>query len=353
LIKKIHKVTFMKKLLPVSTAGSLPKPSWLAQPETLWSPWKLQGDELADGKKDALRLCLADQLQAGIDIVSDGEQTRQHFVTTFIEHLSGVDFEKREIVKIRDRYDASVPTVVGEVSRQKPVFVDDAKFLRQQTSQPIKWALPGPMTMIDTLYDSHYKSREKLAWEFAKILNQEAKELEAAGVDIIQFDEPAFNVFFDEVNDWGIATLERAIEGLKCETAVHICYGYGIKANTDWKKTLDSEWRQYEEIFPKLQKSSIDIVSLECQNSRVPMDLIELIRGKKVMVGALDVATNAIETPEEVANTLRKALQFVDADKLYPCTNCGMIPLPRRVANGKLNALSAGAEIVRREILAK
>ena len=234
----------MKKLLPTSTAGSLPKPSWLAQPEVLWSPWKLQDRELVDGKQDALRLCLADQLQAGIDIVSDGEQTRQHFVTTFIEHLSGVDFEKREIVKIRDRYDASVPTVVGEVSRQKPVFVEDAKFLRQQTSQPIKWALPGPMTMIDTLYDSHYKSREKLAWKFAEILNQEAKELEAAGVDIIQFDEPAFNVFFDEVNDWGIATLERAIEGLKCETAVHICYGYGIKANTDWKKTLGTEWRQ-------------------------------------------------------------------------------------------------------------
>lgn len=343
----------MKILLPTSTSGSLPKPSWLAQPETLWSPWKLEGNELIDGKYDALRLCLEDQRQAGIDIVSDGEQTRQHFVTTFIEHLSGVDFAKREIVKIRNRYDASVPTVVGAVSRQKPVFVEDAKFLRQQTSKPIKWALPGPMTMIDTLYDSHYKSREKLAWEFAKILNQEARELEAAGVDIIQFDEPAFNVFFDEVNDWGIAALERAIEGLKCETAVHICYGYGIKANTDWKKTLGSEWRQYEEIFPKLQTSNIDIVSLECQNSRVPMDLIELIRGKKVMVGAIDVATNTIETPEEVAETLRKALQFVDADKLYPSTNCGMTPLSRQVARGKLQALSAGAEIVRRELTAK
>ena len=204
--------------------------------------------------------------------------------------------------------------------------------------------------MIDTLYDSHYKSREKLAWEFAKILNQEARELEAAGVDIIQFDEPAFNVFFDEVNDWGVATLERAIEGLKCETAVHICYGYGIKANTDWKKTLGSEWRQYEEAFPKLQKSSIDIVSLECHNSHVPMDLIELIRGKKVMVGAIDVASNTIETPEEVANTLRKALQFVEADKLYPCTNCGMAPLARGVARGKLKALSAGADIIRREL---
>ena len=342
----------MKLLLPTSTAGSLPKPAWLAQPETLWSPWKLQGDELAEGKRDALLLSLQDQQLAGIDIVSDGEQTRQHFVTTFIEHLSGVDFEKREIVKIRNRYDASVPSVIGEVVRKKPVFVEDAKFLRQQTTQQIKWALPGPMTMIDTLYDGHYKSREKLAWEFAKILNQEAKELEAAGVDIIQFDEPAFNVFFDEVNDWGIAALERAVEGLKCETAVHICYGYGIKANTDWKKTLGTEWRQYEEVFPKLQKSSIDIISLEAQNSRVPMDLIELIRGKKVMVGAIDVATNTIETAEEVADTLRKALQFVDADKLYPSTNCGMTPLSRRVARGKLEALSAGAAIVRNELTA-
>ena len=342
----------MKTLLPTSTAGSLPKPSWLAEPEKLWSPWKLQDEALVEGKQDALRLSLDDQRQAGIDIVSDGEQTRQHFVTTFIEHLDGVDFEKRETVRIRVRYDASVPTIVGAVSRQKPVFVEDAKFLRKQTKQPIKWALPGPMTMIDTLFDAHYKSREKLAWEFAKILNEEARELEAAGVDIIQFDEPAFNVFFDEVNDWGVATLEKAIEGVKCETAVHICYGYGIKANTDWKKTLGSEWRQYEETFPKLQKCSVGMISREGHNSHVPMDLIELVRGKKVMVGAIDVASDTIETPEEVAATLRKSLQFVDADKLCPCTNCGMAPLSRRVAKGKLKALSAGAEIVRKELAA-
>ncbi|MBS7325864.1 MAG: methionine synthase [Thiopseudomonas sp.] len=343
----------MSRLLPTSTAGSLPKPAWLAEPEQLWSPWKLDGDTLTEGRQDALLVSLQEQLQAGIDIVSDGEQTRQHFVTTFIEHLDGVDFERRQTVRIRNRYDASVPSVVGAVSRPKSVFVEDAKFLRKHTQQPIKWALPGPMTMIDTLYDGHYKSREKLAWEFAKILNQEARELEAAGVDIIQFDEPAFNVFFDDVNAWGVAALERAVEGLKCETAVHICYGYGIKANTDWKKTLGSEWRQYEAAFPKLQQSSIDIISLECQNSHVPMDLIELIRGKKVMVGAIDVATDSIETPEEVAATLRKALQFVDADKLYPSTNCGMAPLSRRVARGKLRALSAGAELVRNELLGK
>lgn len=343
----------MTKLFPTSTAGSLPKPTWLAQPEVLWSPWKLEGQELIDGKHDALRIALQEQLIADTDIVSDGEQTRQHFVTTFIEHLNGVDFENRQTVKIRDRYDASVPSVVGPVSRQKPVFVDDAKFLRSQTDKPIKWALPGPMTMVDTLYDAHYKSRKELALEFAKILNQEAKELEAAGVDIIQFDEPAFNVFFDEVNDWGIAALETAIEGLKCETVVHICYGYGIKANTDWKKTLGGEWRQYEEVFPKLRESNIDIISLECHNSKVPMELLELVRGKKVMVGAIDVATNNIETPEEVAATLREALKYVDADKLYPCTNCGMAPLSREVARAKLQALSAGAEIVRNEFLAK
>lgn len=343
----------MTKLFPTSTAGSLPKPIWLAQPEVLWSPWKLEGQELIDGKHDALRVALQEQLVAGTDIVSDGEQTRQHFVTTFIEHLNGVDFENRQTVKIRDRYEASVPSVVGPVSRQKAVFVEDAKFLRSQTDKPIKWALPGPMTMVDTLYDAHYKSRKELALEFAKILNEEAKELEAAGVDIIQFDEPAFNVFFDEVNDWGIEALERAIEGLKCETAVHICYGYGIKANTDWKKTLGSEWRQYEEVFPKLQKSNIDIISLECHNSHVPMELLELVRGKKVMVGAIDVATNNIETPEAVAATIREALKYVDADKLYPCTNCGMAPLPREVAREKLSALSAGAEIVRNELLAK
>ncbi|ENM5750537.1 methionine synthase [Vibrio mimicus] len=343
----------MTKLLPTSTAGSLPKPIWLAQPEVLWSPWKLEGQELIDGKYDALRLALHEQLISGVDIVSDGEQTRQHFVTTFIEHLHGVDFENRQTVKIRDRYEASVPSVVGPVSRQKAVFVEDAKFLRSQTDKPIKWALPGPMTMVDTLYDAHYKSRKTLALEFAKILNEEAKELEAAGVDIIQFDEPAFNVFFDEVNDWGIEALERAIDGLKCETAVHICYGYGIKANTDWKKTLGSEWRQYEEVFPKLQQSNIDIISLECHNSHVPMELLELVRGKKVMVGAIDVATNSIETPEAVAATLRNALKYVDADKLYPCTNCGMAPLSRDVARAKLSSLSAGAEIVRNELLAK
>ena len=342
----------MKKLFQTTIAGSLPKPGWLATPGQLWAPWLLEGDALADGKRDAVRLALRDQERAGIDIVTDGEQTRRHFVTTFLEGLDGVDFAHKKSVRIRNRYDADVPVVVGPVARRHPVFVDDARFLRAATGRKVKVTLPGPMTMVDTLYDAHYKSREKLAWAFAEILNDEARAIEGAGVDVIQFDEPAFNVYFDEVRDWGVKTLDRAAQGLACVTAVHICYGYGIKANIDWKKTLGSEWRQYEETFPLLARSAIRQVSLECANSRVPIELIGLLEGKDVLVGAIDVATDRVETPEDVAKTIRAALKYVPADRLQPCTNCGMVPLAREVARGKLRALGAGASLVRTELTA-
>ena len=340
----------MSAKLQTTIAGSLPKPAWLATPNQLWAPWLLEGDALAEGKRDAVRLVLEDQESAGIDIVSDGEQTRRHFVTTFIEALDGVDFVNKKTVRIRNRYDADVPMVVGPVARRHAVFADDAKFLRAQTSKPLKFTLPGPMTMVDTLFDGYYKSREKLAREFAAILNAEARELVAAGIDVVQFDEPAFNVYMDEVRDWGIATLEQAAAGLECKTAVHICYGYGIKANNDWKKTLGSEWRQYESTFPLLAGSKIDQVSLECANSHVPVELIGLLEGKDVLVGAIDVANDAIETPEQVAATIREAMKFVKPDKLFPCTNCGMVPLSREIARGKLRALAAGAALVRSEL---
>ncbi len=267
-------------LIRTTIAGSLPKPAWLAEPNTLWAPWRLDGDTLAEGKRDAVRLALDDQRRAGIDIVGDGEQTRQHFVTTFIEHLDGVDFVNRRTVRIRNRYDASVPVVASAVARKGPVFVEDARYLRSIATGAVKFTLPGPMTMVDTLYDAHYGSREKLAWEFACILNDEAHALEAAGIDVVQFDEPAFNVYFDEVRDWGVRTLERAAQGLACTTAVHICYGYGIEANVRWKQSLGAEWRQYEQTFPLLAASRIGQVSLECQHSRVPMELIGLLQGQ-------------------------------------------------------------------------
>jgi 5-methyltetrahydropteroyltriglutamate--homocysteine methyltransferase len=337
-------------ILQTTIAGSLPKPAWLATPQKLWAPWLLEGEVLAEGKRDAVRLVLRDQETAGIDIVTDGEQTRRHFVTSYLEHLAGVDFKNTRKVRIRSRYDADVPQVVSAVSRPKPVHSDDVRFLRAETARPVKYTLPGPMTLVDTLYDAHYGSREKLAMAFAAILNQEARELAALGADVIQFDEPAFNVYFDAVREWGITALEKAAAGLSCKSAVHICYGYGIKANIDWKHTLGAEWRQYEQTFPLLAASKIDQVSLECANSHVPLELIGLLKGKDVLVGAIDVATDRVETPEDVARVIRAALKYVAPERLYPCTNCGMVPLARDVSRGKLRALGAGAAIVRREL---
>jgi 5-methyltetrahydropteroyltriglutamate--homocysteine methyltransferase len=339
----------MPRLFQTTIAGSLPKPGWLAEAGSLWAPWKLDGEALREGKRDAVRLALFDQEHAGIDIVTDGEQTRRHFVTTFIEGLDGVDFVNKKTVRIRNRYDADVPMVVGAVARRHPIYVDDAAFLRGQTQRKVKYTLPGPMTMVDTLYDSHYKNREKLAFAFAEILNDEARAIEAAGVDTIQFDEPAFNVYFDEVRDWGVRALERAAEGLQCTTAVHICYGYGIKANIEWKNSLGTQWRQYEQTFPLLAASAIDQVSLECANSRVPMELIALLAGKDVLVGVIDVATDRVETPQEVAATLREATRHIRPERILACTNCGMVPLSPEVARGKLAALAAGAALARRE----
>ncbi len=333
--------------LPTTISGSLPKPAWLAGREQLWAPWVLDGEALEEAKRDAVRIALRDQERAGIDIVTDGEQTRRHFVTTFIEGLDGVDFDQRATVKIRRRYDASVPRVVGPVARTRPVYVEDARFLVSETARPTKFQLPGPMTMADTLADEHYGDRETLAMEFAAILNDEARELADAGVSVIQFDEPAFNVFMDEVATWGIAALERAAEGLDCATAVHICYGYGIEANIAWKQTLGEEWRQYEQTFPVLAASSIDQVSLEVANSHVPIELLGLLEGKDLMVGVIDVATDEVETPDQVARTIERVLEIVPEDHVIACTNCGMVPLTRDVSVAKLAALGAGAALAR------
>jgi 5-methyltetrahydropteroyltriglutamate--homocysteine methyltransferase len=297
-----------------------------------------------------MTIAVANQVRAGIDVIGDGEQSRQHFVTTFVENQSGIDFKNKKMMRIRDRYDALVPVVVDQIHRERSVFVEDAKFLRTLTDNTLKFTLPGPMTIIDTLFDQHYGSREELAFAFAEILNEEAKELVAAGIDIIQFDEPAFNVFFDDVRNWGVAALERAASGLSSKTAVHICYGYGIEANIKWKNTLGDEWRQYENIFPMLAQSSIDQISLECQNSKVPMELVEILRGKEIMIGAIDVASNTVESAQDVAKVLREALAYVDAENLLACTNCGMVPLARDVANGKLQALAAGTALLNKEL---
>ena len=338
-------------MLKTAIAGSLPKPSWQAEPEKLWAPWRLEDDELAGGKADAALIWLKEQEDAGIDIVGEGEQFRDHFVHGFLRQVDGIDWDKKTAMGIRDnRYVVDVPTVTAAVRRKGPVHSTDVRFARAHTSRLLKFTLPGPMTICDTIADGHYGKRADMAMAFADLLNEEAKELEALGADIIQFDEPAFNVFMDDVKEWGVDALDRAAQGLKCKTAVHICYGYGIEANNQWKETLGKEWRQYEETFPALNNSNIDMVSLECANSRVPLSLMELLGGKEVMVGAIDVATLVVETPEQVAATIRAAMAHVDPERIFPCTNCGLAPLPRDVAVGKLKALGAGAALVRAEL---
>ena len=338
-------------MLSTTIAGSLPKPAWLAEPEVLWANWRFEGDALERAKRDAVLVALKEQEVAGIDIVSDGEQFRQHFVHGFLERIEGLDFVNKKRIGIRaDRYEADCPVVTGPVSRKGPIHAAEARFTRANTTHMLKFTMPGPMTIVDTIADDHYGDRPKLALEFARLLNEEARELEAEGVEVIQLDEPAFNVYMDQVPDWGIAALERAFEGITAKKAIHICYGYGIKANNDWKEALGGEWRQYEQTFPVLAKSTIDQVSLECAGSRVPLPVLELLEGKELMVGVIDVATERIETPEEVARTIRAAMKHAPAEKIIPCTNCGMVPLSRAVSLGKLHALGAGAAIVRREL---
>jgi 5-methyltetrahydropteroyltriglutamate--homocysteine methyltransferase len=326
-------------LFPTTIAGSLPKPEWLAEPNMLWAPWKAKGEELARAKRDATVLAVKLQEDAGVDIVTEGEMARQHFVHGFLENIEGIDFAHKVEMGIRkDRYKAMVPQVVAPLALKGRVHADEARVARTHTRNKLKFTMPGPMTII------------KMAFAFADLLNQEAKALQVDGVDVIQFDEPAFNVYMDEVRDWGVRALEKAAEGLTCATAVHICYGYGIKANTDWKQTLGGQWRQYEETFPSIDKSSIQQVAIECRNSKVPLELLALLKGKVVQAGVIDVANDQVETAEDVVATIEAVAKFVPKSNIVATTNCGMAPMRRDIAEAKLAALGAGAKLARQRL---
>ncbi|HLF71319.1 MAG TPA: methionine synthase [Dehalococcoidia bacterium] len=340
-------------MLKTTIVGSLPKPTWLSDPKTLRASWRLEGDDLTRAQDDAVRLALLDQEEAGLDVVCDGEIRRRHYIWGFLEGLTGIDTEHLGTKRARGgRYTEStaVARITGEVTRPRPVFLDALRYARSHTDRLLKVTLPGPMTTVDSLFDEHYGADEKsLALRFAELVNAEARELSAAGADVIQFDEPCFNIYLDKVKDWGIEALERAMAGVTATKAVHICYGYGTPAVLQWKNA-NQDWGHYGVSLPLLAQSSVDQVSVECAASGVDVALLGALKGKDVLIGVIDVGTEDVETPETVRDRLRAALPYVDPERLYGCTDCGMVPLSRDAALGKMRALAAGAALLRREL---
>lgn len=329
--------------------GSLPKPGWLAAPGELFPPWRLEGDRLTEGQEDAVRVWVAAQDRAGLDCITDGEQRRRHYIWGFFQGLDGIDTVNLGMRAQRgQRYHKEIAAarLIGGPHYRGPIFVDALRATLALTDSPVKVTLPGPMTIVDSLVDTiGSRSEEQLAMRFAELLNLEARALSEAGAAVIQFDEPCFNVYIDKVRDWGIAALERAAEGVAAKKAVHICYGYGTADVKRWK-SANQDWSHYAATLPLLAKSSIDQVSVETAASGVDIAVIEALRGKDVLLGVVDVGSELVETPETVAERLHTALRYTDPGHLYACTDCGMLPLSRRAAEGKLYTLAAGAALV-------
>jgi 5-methyltetrahydropteroyltriglutamate--homocysteine methyltransferase len=338
-------------LLATTIAGSLPKPTWLAEPGILFAPWRVPAERLGEAQDDAVRLVLADQDAAGIDIVTDGEQRRRHYIWGFLEGLTGIDTETLGTKRARGgRYgpQTRVARIVGDVTRRRPVLVEALRFAKTHTARRVKVTLPGPLTTIDSVLDEHYRVEEReLAMRFADLVNAEARALAMAGADVIQIDEPCFNIYVDKVRAWGLEALERALDGVGATRTVHICYGYGVPQVLQWK-TRNRQWNEYRTTLPLLASSSVDQISVECAASGVEPAVLAALGGKKdVLVGVIDVGTEEVESAATVAQRIERALPYVPADRLFPCTDCGLVPRSRAAARGKLEALAQGAAVVR------
>jgi 5-methyltetrahydropteroyltriglutamate--homocysteine methyltransferase len=342
-------------MLQTMIVGSLPRPTWLVPPHKMYVSWELEDEQVAEGQDDAVVLAIADQHAAGLNILTDGEQRRRHYIWGFCEGLTGLDFSRLVKIDTRgNRYGLQVEAarVTGPIRRPRSILVEALRFLKQHTTKPVKVTLPGPMTTADTLADEHYGDRQALAADLAKVLNEEALELAENGCDIVQFDEPCFNIYLDAVEEWGIRTLEEAAKGVQAKTAVHICYGYGVPIVMEWKNQ-NTDWSHYGRTLPLLRTSAIDMISVECAASGVDPSVLALAKGKDLMVGVIHVGTEEIETPQTVASRIRTALEYVAPEHLYPCTDCGMIPRSRTAARGKMKSLADGAWLVRSELMNK
>lgn len=333
--------------------GSLPKPGWLAVPNILQAPWKVPVEDLPEALADATRLSVQTQVAAGLDVVTDGEQRRRHYIWGFLDGMDAVDMANLVLQPTRGRRfreEAPVARLVGEPEWTGPRLVEPLRAVRALTERPVKVTLPGPMTIVDSLRDEVGRhSTADLAMIFADLLNREAKALAEAGAAIVQFDEPCFNIYLDQARDWGIAALERAIADVGTTTGVHICYGYGGSEVSDWK-AANRDWSHYEQSLALVARTDIDQVSIETAAVGVDIGVIELLRGKDVLLGLVDVGKEAVETPEAIAHGLRRALDHVAPQRLFACTDCGLVLRSREAAAAKMRVLAEGAAIVNREL---
>jgi 5-methyltetrahydropteroyltriglutamate--homocysteine methyltransferase len=333
--------------------GSLPKPGWLAVPGILQAPWKVSAEDLPEALADATRLCVGGQVAAGLDVVTDGEQRRRHYIWGFLDGIAAVDTANLAMKPTRGqrfRSESPVARLIGEPEWPGPMQLESLRAVQALTDRPIKVTLPGPMTIVDSLVDEAGRHpTADLAMIFADLLNREAKALAQAGAAVVQFDEPCFNIFLDQARDWGIVALERATAGIGTTTGVHICYGYGGPEVAAWK-AANRDWSHYEESLALVARTDIDQVSIETAAVGVDIGVIELLKDKDVLLGLVDVGREAVEAPETIARGLRRALGHVAPDRLFACTDCGLVLRSRQAATAKMRALVAAVAMVNREL---
>lgn len=339
-----------------TVVGSLPKPPWLLerihmnaaggkQVHGRGADWMLDGEDLKSAQDDAVRLALRDQERAGIDIVSDGEQRRKSWLTYVTSQLAGYDYANLVTKTTRaGRRTAEVGQCVGPVRRAKPILEDDLRFAQAETDRPVKITLPGPLSVVDSTFDAHYGDERTYGLAVAAALNDEAKALDAFGPALIQFDEPAFSRYPDKVREWGIEAIERAIDGIKSPTAVHICYSYPMAGVP--RPIVDS----YPVILRELEASSVDQLALEFEMSKLAPELLKLCPSKTVMFGCISNGSDDVETPSHVASKLIAAARYLPADQILAAPDCGLVPVSSAASRGKMWAMVEGARLARLEV---
>jgi 5-methyltetrahydropteroyltriglutamate--homocysteine methyltransferase len=341
----------MTKLFPTSLVGSYPQPDWLIDRAKLagrFPPrvrakelWRVGAEWLDQAQNDATLLAIRDQERAGLDIITDGEMRRESYSNRFATALEGVDLDNPGTALDRSGHSNPVPRVAGRIRRTRPVEVEDVKFLRANTDRLVKMTVAGPFTMSQQAQNDFYQDEAEMALDYAAAVNAEIKDLFAAGADIVQIDEPYMQARPEKARQYGVAAVKRALDGVTGTTALHICFGYAA--------IIHVRPHGYN-FLPELADTPVKQISIETAQSKLDTSVLAKLPGKTIILGVIDLSDMTVETPEQVAERIRRALPHVPADKIVVAPDCGMKYLPRDVAFGKMKAMVEGAAMVRKEI---